>query len=643
MIPGVEGKIIAVCSAGIDDEYNSSFLSAFYEYAGKYGFKILFFNSLSELYERNKHDAGEATIFKLINYSYVDALVLLCETFKDPSICPAIIQRALISGTPVVSIDHEVEGCYNVNFSYDLAMEKIVRHIVEDHHCTKVNFIAGIKGNSFSENRLDIYKRVLKENGLPIEDERIGYGEFWDTPTIKVMQSFFNSDVPFPEAIVCANDSMAIVAYEELIKAGYRVPEDVFVTGFDGIEEALSHSPSITTAKHNYAGAILKTFDILTDIFDGKKVEKQHYVESKVLIGTSCCQKSQPENFSPNSLVRTLHERIDNKNNTIIQKLKMAGDLTDNKTYDSLIENVKPYIFYLSTSRAWICCIDNFMKSSSKLEDILAISDAYHGEYSEQMVTIINRMNENYKEWDEPFMTSQLLPNITEAFDEHNNIMFFPLHVLDETIGYLAYVYLPQVANFYEMYLFCTHLSNALKSTKTKMQQQLIIQSLEDKYIHDPMTNLYNRRGFYQHINPLYEDCIRDRHHLMVVSVDLNGLKPINDNYGHSEGDNAIITVAKALDSISVRNEICARFGGDEFVVACAIEDNDYINDYEKRFNDYLDYYNKQSDKPYEISASFGMVVCIPSRDKTLDQCIKEADDKMYAIKKKHHLCRSRV
>ena len=128
--------------------------------------------------------------------------------------------------------------CYNINYDYKTALEKILCHLIEDHHYTCINFIAGIKGNAFSDERIDIYKKVLKEHNIPIEEERIGYGGFWSIPTKKVIKDFINSELPMPQAIACANDTMAITAYNSLINAGYDLPREIAITGFDGLIQA---------------------------------------------------------------------------------------------------------------------------------------------------------------------------------------------------------------------------------------------------------------------------------------------------------------------------------------------------------------------------------------------------------------------
>jgi diguanylate cyclase (GGDEF)-like protein len=148
-----------------------------------------------------------------------------------------------------------------------------------------------------------------------------------------------------------------------------------------------------------------------------------------------------------------------------------------------------------------------------------------------------------------------------------------------------------------------------------------------------------NRRGFYQRVQPLFEQCAKTNTPFVLVSADLNGLKTINDTYGHADGDIAISTVGQALAQESSANATCARFGGDEFVAAWACNSSSSEEEaaFRKRIQNYLDEFNASSGKPYTISSSLGIVVAVPSEDITLDEFIKVTDEKMYEEKAKYH------
>ena len=139
---------------------------------------------------------------------------------------------------------------------------------------------------------------------------------------------------------------------------------------------------------------------------------------------------------------------------------------------------------------------------------------------------------------------------------------------------------------------------------------------------------------------PLFNKCIAEQKHFIAISVDLNGLKKINDTYGHSDGDIAISAIGNILMQSCTHDETCARFGGDEFVMAGPLADgldNDYFSD---KLHHNMNIFNEVHNYPYNISASIGVITGIPTHDISLDDFIKAADEEMYKDKVIHHQLR---
>ena len=84
--------------------------------------------------------------------------------------------------------------------------------------------------------------------------------------------------------------------------------------------------------------------------------------------------------------------------------------------------------------------------------------------------------------------------------------------------------------------------------------------------VHDNMTGLYNRRGMYEKYADMLKKALPDER-LFVCVIDMDGLKYINDTFGHGEGDCGIMTVSRAAKMLTRDNEICVRAGGDEFFI----------------------------------------------------------------------------
>ena len=147
----------------------------------------------------------------------------------------------------------------------------------------------------------------------------------------------------------------------------------------------------------------------------------------------------------------------------------------------------------------------------------------------------------------------------------------------------------------------------------------------------DQLTGTLNRRGFYSEAAKQFEQ-MTDR--LIVVFVDLDGLKMINDNFGHSEGDVAIKAVADCLREVISDIGIVGRVGGDEFVAMMpSIFDNmtEYVRN---KCNEVLDQLNERLKRPYRIAMSMGIFECKASEYKSIAEIIDKADYLLYVQKR---------
>jgi len=150
----------------------------------------------------------------------------------------------------------------------------------------------------------------------------------------------------------------------------------------------------------------------------------------------------------------------------------------------------------------------------------------------------------------------------------------------------------------------------------------------------DSMTKLNNRRGMEIRVSDLLSISEKDDKVLAVV-VDMDGLKRINDNYGHNEGDYAIMTIASVVRCMTEGTEVSARAGGDEFyIIGVGDYSEDIIKKRIERFYSMLAEQNKGAGKPYEITASVGFAIKNVSEISDISQLIDIADSRMYTNKK---------
>ena len=154
----------------------------------------------------------------------------------------------------------------------------------------------------------------------------------------------------------------------------------------------------------------------------------------------------------------------------------------------------------------------------------------------------------------------------------------------------------------------------------------------------DELTGLYNRRGFSTLSEQQFRIASRDRKSLLLVSADFDGLKDINDTFGHTEGDLALIETATILKECVRKSDIVARIGGDEFVLLLTAGNEGF--DTPKlvdRLQKLIEKHNRKSIHRWKIFISIGFARRSPDSGQSLDDLIVQADKMMYEQKKKKH------
>lgn len=180
------------------------------------------------------------------------------------------------------------------------------------------------------------------------------------------------------------------------------------------------------------------------------------------------------------------------------------------------------------------------------------------------------------------------------------------------------------------------------KLLKQEAELRRSVMDLQGKYdalfeenMKDAQTGCYNRKGMKYYTDIVIEEAKQNNSHIFVCVADLNGLKYLNDTYGHAAGDEAIAAVSKVLLDSAPKGSKIVRTGGDEFLLLASIDENsDEPVKMEKKIDQGMDDYNKDHPHPYTIGTSYGWVV-MPYEDgmSDIDSYVEMADSKMYEMK----------
>jgi diguanylate cyclase (GGDEF)-like protein len=150
----------------------------------------------------------------------------------------------------------------------------------------------------------------------------------------------------------------------------------------------------------------------------------------------------------------------------------------------------------------------------------------------------------------------------------------------------------------------------------------------------DPLTRLANRRGFDMIAEPMIALCQRAWHPATIVMLDLDDLKQINDEFGHETGDSAIKDFAKLLLKVFRESDVVARIGGDEFCVLLTDPDDANPTCPLERLQQRVDSHNAESNRPYTLAFSAGVVPFSKKHHASIDDLLRDAHERMYAQKR---------
>jgi len=150
----------------------------------------------------------------------------------------------------------------------------------------------------------------------------------------------------------------------------------------------------------------------------------------------------------------------------------------------------------------------------------------------------------------------------------------------------------------------------------------------------DALTKISNRRGFMMLAEHSLHLCSRQKIPASLVFMDLDRFKPINDMFGHAEGDLALAAFAEQMRDTFRDSDLIARLGGDEFVVFLINTPKEAAESIVLKFHNSLDKYNRDAKRGYDISFSHGIVEFNPKKHRTIEAFLKDGDSLMYERKK---------
>ena len=595
---------------------------------------------------------------EILNSDEIDLIMIITSTFqtyiKEEELAEFLkpfTKKPIIS----IAVDLPFKEVHYTVCDCDKAFDQIIAHLKNVHGCKKIGFVSA-NGTSSKEAivRFEAFKKALKKNGLKHNPDWTIEGYFSrDVSKRALLDRYHSKDEIEFDALVAANDLMAEGCMQALVKLGVKIPKQVKVIGFDDSTRASFTTPSLSTINQNIFDQGYKASELAHKVLIGSSVPRCTKITASPIYRQSCgcvpisntsfaCKDDNGKSIPNQHLNSETLEKYTQHFSDTVAIYTLIDTFHTTHTLKELFESLPAITIQLRFSSMAVVLYDKPVEFT-KEADIVIPEKAYLRTYIDNNKQVIPYDDKGI----EINPHKKLLPNT--YFTQMPGV--YILHAIfagEKQYGYLIvqvpdskfeihHIYLKLLINaIAHAYDFNQTLDrNELLSNRNerllKNNHELNIQSTEDE-----LTKVLNRRGFIDHAEKELKRAAKNGKGGIVFFADMDGLKKINDTWGHQIGDLAIQTQAKILVETFRESDIVGRLSGDEFAIVSTGLAKGYISAIKERINQLNRLYSEKAELPFTLSISLGYVEFSPDNC-DLDELLSKADQKLYEEKELKH------
>ena len=483
---------IGAIMPAITETLDATYLDGIYRRMGEEGYDVIVFTCSANMQKTDMpsdYILAEESIYRLAAHTDLDGLIVAAGKYHNAHVADRILDALACVRCPCVCTYYNNPRFPSVEVPQGDCVREMTEHLIQVHGFRQIFCLTGQRGNPEAEERLAGWRNALEDAGLDTSQYR--YGDFWLEAPRQLAGDIAAGAVPRPQAVVCANDFMAIALCKELAARGIRVPEDIAVTGYDGGPNATLTEPSITTVDG-------KEFDVgsnvavrLLEMIDG--IQRPSVRTQHISFGRSCgCRdKSAREYFLQiaEKYIRTSAYRDVRAISDYINRMASADSLMQ------LRERVMELATMLPYWRDLYVCVRDDLTQTEAADD--------QRELPERMQLFVSTHQTGTPETIAAFQKKDFLPDGIRK--EPGTLMIaVPLHNTDTIFGYIITTYSdPREYVFDDLYVgWRDSVANALSVQYIKAQNRQLTQRLEKLSERDRMTGMLNLKGLASKLMP---------------------------------------------------------------------------------------------------------------------------------------------
>ena len=579
--------------------------------------QLVVFNAFGE-YESHEPERGAFEVFSLCDYNDYDGFLIQGNRAWPPEMRQLVVDEVRALGKPVVSISYELEGACFVGTNNYEAMYGLVERVIKDFGCQRPAFVNGLVTSVEAQDRAQGYRDACAQLG--VSDVRFFQADWEVQSGARTALKMLERPDDLPDVIFCCNDSLAYGVQTTLQEHGVRIPEDVRITGFDNREIGLVLKPRLTTIDRDYRASGRTAMEALLRLMDGEDVPARVYSPVSYVLSASTGHEYRSiteeyalqETYATNALLTHFYRMLRRFQPSILNSSSLKGIL---RVTESVLNEMG--------------CANVFLVMN---DDYLEHESAHTASVYGATCTLKVRSNateseaEQVKKCRVRFPSKQILPD--EVHMGPTVYVVYPLRHDTTCIGTLVTEGVSSLMKHGFLAILLKLIACSIENMRKTEALRNLNERLDNLYVHDQLTGLFNRFGLYRNGEIAYEHLLRDFEKARFIFVDVDGMKIINDVHGHEAGDLALKDTAGIIRrSIEGENAFAMRYGGDEFLLICRRNLIPTLQEELKNFK-------QTCPRPYDLSLSMGLFEVSVADNCTIDQAIEVADARMYEVKK---------
>ena len=564
-------KRIGVVIPSITDDLQTQLLDGIFRTASAADCDVIVLTTMTnglEFHVQSEIMDGEESIYCLLERAALDGVLIASQYFDKESVRRMISEKIKRTGIPCIDLGGSALGFETVSVPQDDAVYKLTNHLIEKHGCRELMFLAGHEGNPDSEQRMSGFLRAVSEHNCTHE---IFYGDFWKMRAEELGNELIHHKRKCPDAVVCANDIMAVTLCDVLQKGGINVPGDIIVTGFDGHISAISNFPSVTTIGGIMSETGRAGTEKLLRIIGGMPVPDSGN-DLHIIYGASCGCVEKMADYQTAALQVREQIRRDTEVSDMLEMRINADVITRSSAVESLSELtdiVDQTAHIIKSYRSLHLCILPDWDSEPEQPDICRTKP-----YPGQMLCAVSKEAWKDGKSGSLFPTSQIVPMLAKPH-EPVLLILLPLHAASQVFGYCGFVY-GKADDFKASVMLFNLLSsvaNGLRILRHRLYADYLQKKVEEASMYDKMTDMLSKKGLLLYLEN--QEQTSRSNGIMLVTIAMLTASPNNmsssimtDNVLQSE-----LLLANAIRLISGRKYQTARLDKRTFAIVFSLEE----------------------------------------------------------------------